>query len=52
MYIFEFQFDTRIAVGTSGRTLPAPPGRTKDSKDYDTEDDDIHADVEMKIENE
>jgi hypothetical protein len=33
-----------------GRTLPAPPGCTKDDKDDDTEDDDIHAGVEDKNE--
>ena len=30
-----------IAAGTSGQTLPAPPDRTKDDKDNDTEDDDM-----------
>jgi hypothetical protein len=49
VYIFEFQFDTRIAVGTSGRTLPAPPGCTKDDEDNDTDDDDIHEGVKTKI---
>jgi hypothetical protein len=42
VYIFEFQFDTRITAETSGRTLPAPPGCTKDDEDNNsTEDDDM-----------
>jgi hypothetical protein len=49
VYIFEFQFDTRIAARTSEQTLPAPPGRRKDDKDNNREDDDIHAGVGMKI---